>query len=178
MLWFVQGNQWKTVATDIPSGRFSHRQARALRLCTRGRAENGSGLIFPCQENWVWLKIEKLGLRCVRLGFHVPGFHFGYPLLTHSQLRPTDEGIEHIEHANTKTHKHTTQRKKRKHTHGQIKTSTESYESGKARAGNLAKMRRHRHQHLKQHPNTAPTTAPKLHAPPCLQSCKELSLLY
>ena len=38
------------------------------------------------QISWVWLKIKELGLRGFSLCCHLPGFHFGYPFLTHSQL--------------------------------------------------------------------------------------------
>ena len=38
---------------------------------------------FP---NWVWLKIKQEGLRRFGPCFHLPGFHFGTGLLSHSQF--------------------------------------------------------------------------------------------
>ena len=41
-------------------------------------------------HRWVWVKSKPPGKACFSHGFHLPGFHFGYPFLTHSQTNAAD----------------------------------------------------------------------------------------
>ena len=42
---------------------------------------------------WVWVKIKQ-GKACFSHGFRLPGFHFGYPFLTHSHAQSPLQGAE------------------------------------------------------------------------------------
>ena len=52
----------------------------------RARASGLQSFLYIPTNNWVWVKINHKGTTGFSPAFHLPGFHLGYLLLTHSQL--------------------------------------------------------------------------------------------